>query len=63
VTAARIGSLAALGRAQAPAGGAAPLAVDGACVIDGAGVVAAGLLSAGRLAVGDAVVVSPIGIP
>ncbi|WP_333670675.1 selenocysteine-specific translation elongation factor [Elioraea tepidiphila] len=43
--------------------GAARLAVDRAFVIDGAGVVAAGLLSAGRLAVGDAVVVSPAGIP
>ena len=43
--------------------GAARLAVDRAFVIDGAGVVAAGLLSAGRLAAGDTVVVSPAGIP
>lgn len=43
--------------------GKARLAVDRAFVIDGAGVVAAGLLSAGRLAVGDAVVVSPPGMP
>jgi selenocysteine-specific elongation factor len=56
-------AIAALGRACAPAGGAARLSVDRACVIDGAGVVAAGLLSAGRLAVGDDVVVSPAGIP
>jgi selenocysteine-specific elongation factor len=43
--------------------GAARLAVDRAFVIDGAGVVATGLLSAGRLALGDTVVVSPAGIP
>lgn len=56
-------AIAALGRAPVSAAGAARLAVDRAFVIDGAGVVAAGLLSAGRLAVGDAVVVSPAGIP
>ncbi|WP_439579085.1 selenocysteine-specific translation elongation factor, partial [Elioraea sp.] len=56
-------AIAALRRpAPAPAG-RARLAVDRAFVIDGAGVIAAGLLSAGRLALGDAVVVSPAGIP
>jgi selenocysteine-specific elongation factor len=56
-------AIAALGPASGPPAGAARLAVDRAFVIDGAGVVAAGLLSAGRLAAGDAVVVSPAGIP
>ena len=55
-------AIAALDRPSVPASGAARLAVDRAFVIDGAGVVAAGLLSAGRLAVGDAVVVSPVGM-
>lgn len=54
-------AIAALGPASGPPTGAARLAVDRAFVIDGAGVVATGLLSAGRLAVGDAVVVSPSG--
>lgn len=56
-------AIAALRPPPAPAGGRARLAVDRAFVIDGAGVVAAGLLSAGQLAIGDTVLVSPRGIP
>ncbi len=54
-------AIAALRSPAAAPNGQARLAVDRAFVIDGAGVVVAGLLSAGRLAVGDAVVISPAG--
>jgi selenocysteine-specific elongation factor len=56
-------AIAALRRPAAAPSGRPRLAVDRAFVLNGAGVVAAGLLSAGRLSVGDRVVVSPAGIP
>jgi selenocysteine-specific elongation factor len=54
-------AIAALRRPASPPCGRARLAVDRAFVIDGAGVIAAGLLSAGRLALGDRLLVSPSG--